>query len=188
MLTSKDEERIREIIEKFNLDKTSTSPDLMIPDINDEKLIKTIQLENPDMVVLNCASIIPEDVIDAVEPPIINIHAGITPMYRGLFGAYWALREGNEHLIGSTIHVVDAGIDTGDILKQVYFSVTPDDNFASYSYLQMAHSLRGLHEVIDYYVKHNRLPDPIKSNLPSKLRSHPTLFGYLFHRIFRGIK
>lgn len=187
-LYTQNQDRIQEIIETYNLDRSPKAPDVSIPDIHDGKLIETIQEQKPDMIILNCFSIIPKHVIDSINLPIINIHAGITPMYRGLFGAYWALRDGNEHLIGSTIHLVDAGIDTGNILKQVYFTITADDNFASYSFLHMAHSLSGLHETIDYYLEHNCLPDPIESTLPSKIRSHPTLFGYLFHRVFRGIR
>jgi len=187
-LKDRSQQRINEIKEQFNLVDTRTSPDLKIPDIQDDRLLKTIQSLQPDMVVLNCVSIIPPYILDAVEVPIVNMHGGITPLYRGVFGGYWALRDGNEHLIGSTVHIVDAGIDTGEILKHVYFTVTPDDNFCTYNVLHLAYALKRLHEVIDYYTEHQQLPDPIKTELPSKLRSHPTIYGYLFYRIFKGIK
>ena len=140
------------------------------------------------MVVLNCASIIPDDLLGSVKTPFINIHGGITPQYRGIYGAYWALREKNDHLVGVTIHKVDPGIDTGDILNQTFFSVTGRDNFATYNYLSFGYAIQGLHEVIKYHKEFKDLPPPIESDLPSKIYSHPTICGYFFYRIFRGIQ
>ncbi|MCG2590290.1 formyltransferase family protein [Rhodohalobacter sulfatireducens] len=180
--------RIDEIINEFNLNVSTTTPDLWISNIHDKNLPKIINLQQPDIVVLNCVSIIPQYLMDAVDAPFINMHGGITPLYRGVFGGYWALRDGNKHLIGSTIHKVDAGIDTGAILKHIYFSVTPADNFCSYNALHLAYALKGLQEVFDYYTEHQQLPDPIETDMPSKLRSHPTIYGYLFYRVFKGIK
>lgn len=187
-LKKRSQKRIDKIYDDFNLDDTIAPPDLTIPDVDDERLLKKIHSFNPDMVVLNCVSIIPQFVLDSAEAPFINIHGGITPLYRGVFGGYWALREGNEHLVGSTVHRVDAGIDTGAILKQIYFSITPEDNFCTYNTQHLAYGLKGLHQVIDYYIEHNQLPEPIQTDMPSKLRSHPTLFGYLFYRLFKGVK
>ena len=64
--------------------------------------------------------------------------AGITPLYRGVHGAYWALAEGRRDLCGVTVHRVDAGIDTGEVLAQVLIDPTPQDNFVTYPWLQVA--------------------------------------------------
>ena len=179
--------RIDEIIDSFHMNTTVNPPDRTIFDIHDESLPQTINSQQPDLIVLNCASIIPLGLLDALQAPVLNVHAGITPLYRGLFGAYWALRDDNHHLIGSTNHKVDRGIDTGEVLNQTFFSVTKNDNFSTYHYLHLAYSLKGLHEVLDYYRTHNQLPEPVETDLESKLRTHPTLYGYLFYRLFKGI-
>lgn len=180
--------RIDEIKEEFGLDDSPIKPTLTINSIHDNQLPERIRSLNPDLIVLNCASIIPEDLLKAVTVPFLNLHGGITPLYRGIYGAYWALREGNPHLVGSTIHLVDEGIDTGDILNQTCFRITEADNFSTYNYLHLAYALRGLHEVIQYYRTYGQLPDPVNNDLESGIRTHPTLPGYLFHRLFRGIK
>lgn len=187
-LKNRSQKRIYDIYDEFNLDDTTAPPDLTVPDVHDARLLKTIRSLNADMVVLNCVSILPQSILDATKVPFINVHGGITPLYRGVFGGYWALREGNAHLVGSTVHRVDAGTDTGAILKQICFSITPDDNFCTYNTLHLAYGLKGLHQVIDYYIEHNQLPEPIQTDMPSKLRCHPTLFGYLFYRLFKGVK
>lgn len=187
-LKRRSQSRIDEIKEKFNITENCKSPNVKINDIHDKRLPKIISSQNPNLVVLNCASIIPSDLLRSVNAPFLNIHGGITPLYRGIYGAYWALRDGNEHLVGSTIHKVDEGIDTGEILNQVFFPVTEKDNFSTYNYLQIGYGLEGLHNVINHYKLHGQLPEQIQNNLDSKLHTHPTLLGYLFHRFFRGIK
>ena len=51
--------------------------------------------------------------------PVLNYHAGITPKYRGMNGGYWALATGDAGNFGATVHLVDAGVDTGGVLHQV---------------------------------------------------------------------
>ena len=46
----------------------------------------------------------------------INIHAGISPYYRGSDCNFWALYDNNLHLVGSTIHFLSKGLDSGPIL------------------------------------------------------------------------
>ncbi|WP_440652167.1 formyltransferase family protein [Candidatus Pelagibacter sp. HIMB1542] len=46
----------------------------------------------------------------------INIHAGVSPYYRGADCNFWALYDDNPHLVGSTIHLLSKGLDSGPIL------------------------------------------------------------------------
>ena len=48
---------------------------------------------------------------------IFNCHAGLLPSYRGRSVLNWALINGEKYY-GITVHKVDKGIDTGDILIQ----------------------------------------------------------------------
>jgi methionyl-tRNA formyltransferase len=63
----------------------------------------------------------------AAAPVFLNIHAGLTPRYRGAHGAFWAVMEGRPDLAGVTVHVVDQGIDTGGIVEQAAIRIEPDD-------------------------------------------------------------
>jgi methionyl-tRNA formyltransferase len=60
----------------------------------------------------------------------VNFHASLLPAYRGKHPVFWALRNG-ERWSGLTIHVVDAGLDTGDILYQVRVRTRRQDTVAS---------------------------------------------------------
>lgn len=57
---------------------------------------------------------------------IINIHPSLLPKYPGLCAWEQALVAGEE-VTGCTVHYVDAGIDTGEIIAQAEVDVMPDD-------------------------------------------------------------
>jgi methionyl-tRNA formyltransferase len=52
------------------------------------------------------------------------------PAYRGKHPLFWALRNG-ERWAGLTVHVMDSGLDTGDILYQVRVRTRRDDSVAA---------------------------------------------------------
>ena len=79
----------------------------------------------------------------------INMHAGITPRYRGVHGGYWALAEQHPEWVGTTVHLVDPGIDTGGILAQATFEVTGEDTIATYPDLHLVHGLPLLGAQVD---------------------------------------
>jgi len=66
----------------------------------------------------------------------INCHAGKLPFYRGRNVLNWAIIN-DEKEFGVTVHFVDQGIDTGDIILQQCFPITDEDNY--YSLLKIAY-------------------------------------------------
>jgi methionyl-tRNA formyltransferase len=59
-----------------------------------------------------------------------NFHASLLPHYRGRHPVFWALRNG-ERWSGLTVHAMDTGVDTGDILYQERVQTRWDDSVAS---------------------------------------------------------
>jgi len=51
-----------------------------------------------------------------VEQRAINIHAGVSPYYRGTDCNFWALYDDNPHLVGTSIHLLSKGLDSGPML------------------------------------------------------------------------
>jgi methionyl-tRNA formyltransferase len=60
----------------------------------------------------------------------VNFHASLLPAYRGLHPVFRTLR-GRERWAGLTVHVLDAGLDTGDILYQIRVRTRRDDSVGS---------------------------------------------------------
>ena len=67
----------------------------------------------------------------------INCHAGKLPFYRGRNILNWVLIN-DEKEFGITVHYIDEGIDTGDILLQRSFPITDEDDYSTL--LQVSHS------------------------------------------------
>ncbi|MBA2372583.1 MAG: hypothetical protein H0V74_00060 [Chloroflexi bacterium] len=128
------------------------------------------------------------DTLRSVRRPILNLHMGITPMYRGAHGGYWALVDRRPDLVGTTIHLVGEGIDTGAIIEQVRSTVEEADSFATYPYLHLAAGIPALIRAVRAGLAGDLQPMRTLPVVTSKLRTHPTLWGYLAPRLARGIR
>ncbi len=70
-----------------------------------------------DAIVVFGASYIKAPLVDElVARRALNIHMGVSPYYRGSGCNFWAVHDGNADLVGATIHLLSAGLDSGDIL------------------------------------------------------------------------
>lgn len=74
----------------------------------------------PDLII-SCRYdyIFKENIISIPNIGILNIHPGALPEYRGLMAPFHALKNGESRL-GSTVHWIDSGIDTGDVISIDY--------------------------------------------------------------------
>ena len=180
--------RIQEILQQYGL---STVPvpvpkTIWVSSVNSPACLEALQRLQPDLVIVHGTRIISKKILEGINATFINIHAGITPRYRGSHGAYWALANNDRENCGVTVHLVDPGIDTGNILAQGTIPLTPKDNFATYPYLQLGEGLRLLKDIL---IRMQSGEKPGTSNpLNSALWHHPTLWGYLYHRLLKKIK
>jgi folate-dependent phosphoribosylglycinamide formyltransferase PurN len=107
----------------------TTPPDNRLPVIDvdsvNSEVVRTLLAEKrPRVVVVSGTGIIGKKMLK-LAPIFINIHVGITPRYRGVHGGFWAIYEGRPDLAGTTIHLVDPGVDTGAILAQTAIAIDP---------------------------------------------------------------
>ncbi|MGY8779653.1 MAG: formyltransferase family protein, partial [Longimicrobiales bacterium] len=75
-------------------------------------------------------AIIPTEVLELPRKLSVNFHDGPLPRYAGLNTPVWALING-EPEYGISWHVMTAGVDKGDILKQEMFEVTSSETALS---------------------------------------------------------
>lgn len=180
--------RLAEIAARYQLDMSPipSSKEKALDSVNSPEAIRIIEEMKPDLIVVNGTRILSKKLLAAAPCKIMNIHAGITPGYRGVHGMYWALVNKDPENAGVTVHLVDAGVDTGHIIAQKRIKPEAADNFATYNYLQLSEGLALLGDAIrDEFA--GRLSTHAGEGA-SKQWYHPTLRGYLYHRIFRGVK
>lgn len=158
-----------------------------VPSANSPEAVDVLQRLAPRVVVVNGTRLLTQRILESVDAPFINTHMGITPLYRGVHGGYWALVEQRPDLVGTTIHYVDTGVDTGGVIRQVGFERAAADNFATYPYLHIKSALPALLDVVAQILD-GRRPATVSVDLPSRIRTHPTLFEYLFYRWVRKVR
>ena len=155
--------------------------------VNSSEVVAQLSSINPDVVLVNGTRIISRDILSAVPAPFINLHVGITPAYRGVHGGYWALWCGDEDNFGATLHLVDPGVDTGQVLAQVRTRPTQRDNYFTYPILQQSITFGALREILERIGLGRPIVPISVSSEKSRQWFHPTLLEYLSGR-FRGVK
>lgn len=83
--------------------------------LNDVHAKEVLRRWAPDLGLILGAGIIRADVLEIPRLGMVNVHGEILPDFRGATSVIWAIHEGRTET-GFTIHRVDPGIDTGDIL------------------------------------------------------------------------
>jgi methionyl-tRNA formyltransferase len=160
--------------------------------VNDEATLALLRGLRPSVVVVHGTRVIAPHVLRGLPCPVVNLHAGITPGYRGVHGGYWALVEGRAELAGATVHVVDEGIDTGPVLAQATFAPTAADSIVTYPYLQLACGLPLLVEEVRRLLADGLAPAAAPTRpggeVESRLRWHPTLWGYVRKRLTTKVR
>ena len=90
---------------------------ILFGDLNKLSLFKFKEFLNSDIYIVYGSSYIKGELIEfLMKKRVINIHAGVSPYYRGAGCNFWALYDGNPHLVGATIHLLSKGLDSGPIL------------------------------------------------------------------------
>lgn len=109
--------------------KENNIPFFTHKNVNSPEFLSRIEHFNCDLFVsISFNQIFQKEIIE--KPPLgtINCHAGKLPFYRGRNVLNWALIN-DEPEFGVTVHYVDTGIDTGDIILQECFPITDQDNY-----------------------------------------------------------
>jgi methionyl-tRNA formyltransferase len=80
------------------------------------EVVEQIRALAPDaIVVVGYGQILPQAILDIPPQGTINVHASLLPKYRGAAPIQWAVARG-ETRTGVTTMLLNAGLDTGDIL------------------------------------------------------------------------
>lgn len=113
---------------KFQADKHGIDC-LVDKNVNSLDFIEQIKTYCCDLLVsMSFNQIFKEEILNLAPQGFINCHAGKLPFYRGRNILNWALIN-DEKEFGITVHYIDTGIDTGDIILQKILPITDSDNY-----------------------------------------------------------
>lgn len=94
-------------------------------EINSAGVVEAIKAFSPDFLFsIYFRDIIRAGVLGAVKMASVNLHPSLLPDYKGCFSAPWAIING-EKKTGVTYHIIEAGVDTGEIIAQKEIAIAP---------------------------------------------------------------
>ncbi|HSC70993.1 MAG TPA: methionyl-tRNA formyltransferase [Candidatus Methylomirabilis sp.] len=103
----------------------------------------------PDLiVVIAFGQILPQRLLDIPRHGCINVHASLLPAYRGAAPINWCIING-ETETGVTTMLMDAGLDTGDMLVKKATPIDPEENAQSLHDRLMVLGADALTETLD---------------------------------------
>jgi phosphoribosylglycinamide formyltransferase-1 len=105
-------------------------PDFATREDFDLALTGAVAAYRPDVVVLAGFMKLVHSLLDRFPGRVVNTHAALLPAFPGAHPVRDALAYGVK-LTGATVHLVDAGVDTGPVVAQVAVPVGDDDDEAS---------------------------------------------------------
>ena len=88
-----------------------------VPSLNGDPAREALRRLQADVAVSLDNAIIREETFALPRHGTINVHHGAVPEYRGGPPVFWELLDGRD-TVGFTIHLIDAGIDTGPVLAR----------------------------------------------------------------------
>ena len=93
----------------------------------EQKLIQLLHSEEVEWIILaGYMRLVGPELLNAYEGKILNIHPSLLPKYKGKDAIGQAFNSGDKET-GSTVHYVDSGMDTGEIIEQRKCDINPDD-------------------------------------------------------------
>jgi methionyl-tRNA formyltransferase len=96
-----------------------------IPDSNRDECRRTLQAWRVDLMILAGTPIIRKPLLEVPRLGTINARQGVLPRFRGMNVIEWAILEGCAPTI--TVHFVDVGVDTGQIIATEPVPILPGD-------------------------------------------------------------
>jgi len=95
--------------------------------INRDAAIEELRAVNPDAIVVAAYGQLLKPAVFTIAPlGTVNIHASLLPAYRGAAPVNWAIIRGDA-VTGITTFLIDAGMDTGDVLLERSIDIGPDE-------------------------------------------------------------
>jgi methionyl-tRNA formyltransferase len=101
-------------------------PFIRTNDFSSEGFLSLIKCLKPDLfIVCHFSKLLPSCLISLPKKGALNLHPSLLPKYRGMAPQHWPIINA-EKFTGISIHFIDSGIDTGNIVYQKKIRIRKD--------------------------------------------------------------
>lgn len=130
--------------------------------LRNETAVKSLKELKPDLIVVAAyGKILPKSILEIPGFGCLNVHVSLLPKYRGPSPVQNVLLNG-ETETGTTIMLMDEGVDTGDILTQEKLTIQPTDTTESLMNKLADQGARLLVETVPLWIE--RKIEPVKQD------------------------
>ena len=96
-------------------------------EINERYVARELSSLEPDFIFTFGCSLLKPRIFSIPKNGCINIHTGLVQKFRGVDSSFWALNKEVPEAIGATIHYINKGIDSGNIIFQTRPELNVED-------------------------------------------------------------
>ncbi len=96
-------------------------------ELNTQGTLRFLESASVDVVTVFGTNLIKPPLLGCRPERMINLHLGLSPYYRGTATNFYPLLNEEPEYVGATIHLLDAGIDSGPILGHARPAIVADD-------------------------------------------------------------
>jgi len=144
-----------------------------------------------DVLVVYGTNLIRAPLLTSWARRIVNLHLGLSPYYRGTATNFYPLLNEEPEYVGATIHLIDAGIDSGPILRHARPEIVADDAPHTIGCKAILAGIEAMVEVLDGWER--GLVDPVpqwkpaNSKLYLRKNYHPRQVVELYRKLETGM-
>ncbi len=155
--------------------------------LNDANVEEVLKQYQDKIVVFTGGGIIRRNILDLAGDGIVNCHMGTLPRYKGMDLPEWCVLENRTDDLGITLHFMDGGIDTGDILRKVSVDRGDHNNIKDLRNSFEGVMANAMAEVIDDFI--NKRITPKKQEKTTRRQYfivHPRLYELIDEKLTAG--
>jgi len=159
--------------------------------LNNDETLAWLEAAAPDAVVVYGTNLIKSPLLGRWPGKMINLHLGLSPYYRGTATNFYPLVNGAPQFVGATIHLIDAGIDSGPIFAQVRPEIVIGDRPHTIGCKTILVGIETMIAVLDRIDRAEIAPTPqwkaANSRLYLRKHYHPRQVVELYRRLDAGL-
>lgn len=95
--------------------------------LNSENTLQFFVDAGVEAIAVYGSNLVKDPLLSHFGQRMLNLHLGLSPYYRGTATNFYPLLNEEPEYIGATIHLIDAGIDSGPIVRHARPEIEPED-------------------------------------------------------------
>lgn len=148
---------------------------------NNNKFLNLLEKIKPDIIINQSQSILKSKLLSIPKIGVLNRHNALLPKNRGRLTPFWVIFH-NEKSTGVSIHFVEEGIDSGDIVIQKEYLVEKNDTFNSIVKKNYEIASKAMLEALNV-IESNKYKVNINDDKLATYNSTPTILDAIKYRI-----